>query len=44
MKIEAELLELAALHGELGKIALAIAIVILLCMVTAAIQDRRRDR
>ena len=37
MKIEAQLLELAALRGELGKIALAIAIVILACVVVATI-------
>jgi hypothetical protein len=44
MKIEAQLLELAALRGELGKIALAIAIVILACAAAAMIQNLRRDQ
>ena len=42
MKIEVQLLELAALRGELGKIA--IVIVILLGMMAAVIQDLRRDQ
>jgi hypothetical protein len=44
MKIEAQLLAMAALRGEFGKIALAIAIVILVAAVAAVIQDLRRDQ
>jgi hypothetical protein len=44
MKIEAELIEIAAWRGELADIALAIAVVILVGVVTAVIQDLRRDR
>ena len=44
MKIEAQLLELAALRGELANIALAIVIVILACVVAAVIQNLRRDQ
>jgi hypothetical protein len=39
MKIEAQLLELAALRGELDQIALAFAVIILICVVAAVIQD-----
>ena len=44
MKIEAQLIEIAAWRGELANILLAIAIVILACVVAATIQDLRRDR
>jgi hypothetical protein len=39
MKLEAQLVELVAWRGELTKIALAIAIVILVGVIAAAIQD-----
>ena len=39
MKLEAQLLELVAWRAELTKIALAIAIVILVGVIAAAIQD-----
>jgi hypothetical protein len=42
MKLEAQLIELAAWRGELTKIAQAIAIVILVGVVAAANQDLRR--
>ena len=44
MKIEAQLIEIAAWRGELANILLAIALVILFGVVAAAIQDRRRDQ
>jgi hypothetical protein len=40
MKIEAQLIELAAWHGELANILLAIAVVILFGLVAAMIQER----
>jgi hypothetical protein len=43
MKIEAQLIELTAWRGELANILLAIAVVILVGIVAAMIQDRRRD-
>jgi hypothetical protein len=43
MKIEAQLVELTAWRGELANIAMAIAVVILVVIVAAMIQDRRRD-
>ena len=39
MKLEAQLLELVAWRAELTKIALAIAVVILVGVIAAAIQD-----
>ena len=39
MKIEAQLVELVAWRAELTKIALAIAVVILIGVIAAAIQD-----
>ncbi len=39
MKIEAQLVELVAWRAELTEIALAIAVVILVCVIAAAIQD-----
>jgi hypothetical protein len=44
MKIEAQLIEIAAWRGELANILLAMAFVIVLCVAAAAIQDLRRDR
>ena len=44
MKIEAQLIEIAAWRGELANILLAIAVVILVGIVGALIQDRRRGR
>ncbi len=44
MKIEAQLIELVARRGELTKIGVAIAVVFLVGVVAAAIQDLRRDR
>jgi len=44
MKIEAQLIEIAAWRGELANILLAIADVILVGIVGAMIQDRRRGR
>jgi hypothetical protein len=44
MKIEAQLIEIAAWRSELANVLLAIAVVILVCVVAAAIQDRRRDQ
>jgi hypothetical protein len=41
MKIEAQLIEIAAWRGELANILLAIAAVILFGIVTAMIQERR---
>jgi hypothetical protein len=43
MKIEAQLIEIAAWRGELANILLAIAAVILFGVVAAVIQDLRRD-
>ena len=43
MKIEAHLIELTAWRGEFANIAMAIAVVILVVIVAAMIQDRRRD-
>jgi hypothetical protein len=44
MKIEAQLIEIAAWRGELANILLAIAVVILVGLVAGMIQDLRRDR
>jgi hypothetical protein len=44
MKIEAQLVEIAAWRGELADILLAIAVVIVVGVVAAAIQDLRRGR
>ena len=44
MKIEAQLIEIAAWRGELANILLAIAVVILIGIVAAMIQDLRRGR
>jgi hypothetical protein len=44
MKIEAQLVELTAWRGELANILLAIAVVILVCVVASVIQDLRRVR
>ena len=44
MKIEAQLIEIAAWCAELANILLAIAVVISVCVVAAAIQDLRHDQ
>jgi hypothetical protein len=44
MKIEAQLIEITAWRGEFANILLAIAVVIIVCVVAAAIQDLRHDQ
>ena len=44
MKSEAQLIEIAAWRGELANILLAIAVVILVGVLAAVIQDLRRGR
>ena len=44
MKIEAQLIEIAAWRGEFANILLAIAVVMLVGLVAGIIQDLRRDQ
>ena len=38
--IKAEMFDHVAMHAELAKVALAIAVVIMVCVIAAVIQDR----